>query len=88
MKIGIIKETKCPVDNRVALAPEQIVALQKRYPQVEFLVQRSEIRAYHDDEYEALGITLTDDVTDCDVLFGIKEADISTLIPGKHYVFF
>ena len=52
MKIGIIKETKCPVDNRVALAPEQIVALQKRYPQVEFLVQRSDIRAYHDDEYE------------------------------------
>lgn len=88
MKIGIIKETKCPVDNRVALAPEQILALQKRYPQVEFLVQRSEIRAYHDDEYEALGITLTDDMTDCDVLFGIKEADIATLIPGKHYVFF
>lgn len=88
MKIGIIKETKCPVDNRVALVPEQIVALQKRYPQVEFLVQRSDIRAYHDEEYEALGITLTDDMKDCDVLFGIKEADVATLIPGKHYVFF
>jgi len=88
MKIGIIKETKCPVDNRVALTPEQIVALQKRYPDVEFLVQRSDIRAYHDDEYAALGIAMADDMSDCDVLFGIKEADISTLIPSKHYVFF
>lgn len=88
MKIGIIKETKCPVDNRVALAPEQIVALQRRYPEVEFLVQRSDVRAYHDDEYEALGITMADDMSGCDVLFGIKEADIESLIPGKHYVFF
>lgn len=88
MKIGIIKETKCPVDNRVALAPEQIVALQRRYPEVEFLVQRSDIRAYHDEEYEALGITMAEDMSGCDVLFGIKEADIESLIPGKHYVFF
>lgn len=88
MKIGIIKESKCPIDNRVALVPEQIIALQQKYPQVEFLVQRSDIRAYHDDEYAALGITMTDDVSDCDVLFGIKEADVSTLIPGKHYIFF
>lgn len=88
MKIGIIKETKCPVDNRVPLTPEQIIALQERYPEVEFLVQRSEVRAYHDDEYSALGITLTDDVSCCDALFGIKEASVDTLIPGKHYVFF
>lgn len=83
MKIGIIKETKCPVDNRVPLTPEQIIALQERYPEVEFLVQRSEVRAYHDDEYSALGITLTDDVSCCDALFGIKEASVDTLIPGK-----
>lgn len=88
MKIGIIKETKCPVDNRVALTPGQIVALQKRYPQVEFIVQRSDIRAYHDDEYAALGISMSDDMSDCDVLFGIKETEISTIIPSRHYVFF
>lgn len=88
MKIGIIKETKFPIDNRVALTPDQIVALQHRYPQVEFLVQRSDIRAYHDEEYAAMGISVVDDVSHCDVLFGIKEADITTLIPGKHYVFF
>lgn len=88
MKIGIIRETKSPIDNRVALAPEQIVSLMKRYPQVEFLVQSSDIRAYHDEEYSSLGITVADDISCCDVLFGIKEADITTLIPGKHYVFF
>lgn len=28
------------------------------------------------------------DVSDCDVLFGIKEAKAETLIQNKHYVFF
>lgn len=32
MKIGIIKETKTPVDNRVALSPEQLAKLQEDFP--------------------------------------------------------
>ena len=34
------------------------------------------------------GVRVTDNVDDCDILFGIKEADIRTLIPEKHYFFF
>lgn len=88
IKVGILKETKHPVDNRVALAPEQIVSLQERFPQAKFYVQKSDIRAYSDDEYSAAGVSVVDNVNDCDVLFGIKEADIQTLLPNKHYVFF
>ena len=51
IKVGILKETKHPIDNRVALAPEQIVALQEKFPQAKFYVQKSDIRAYSDDEY-------------------------------------
>lgn len=32
MKIGIIKETKIPVDNRVALTPSQVASLNEQYP--------------------------------------------------------
>ena len=88
IKVGILKETKHPIDNRVALAPEQIVSLQEKFPQAKFYVQKSDIRAYSDNDYSAAGVLVVDNVNDCDVLFGIKEADIQTLLPNKHYVFF
>ena len=88
MKIGLIKETKTPIDNRVALSPKEAAELKHRYPESEIVVQSSAIRAYSDDEYRAYGIPVVEDVSDCDLLFGIKEAKIETLIPNKHYVFF
>lgn len=88
MKIAIIKETKTPVDNRVALSPKQVAELNKRFPQHEIVVQASEIRAFSDDEYRAEGVRVVEHVEDCDVLFGIKEAKIESLIPNKHYFFF
>ena len=88
MKIGIIKETKTPVDNRVALSPCQIAELQKNFPNSEFFVQASDIRAYSDDEYRNLGINVVENIEHCDILFGIKEATIESIIPNKHYFFF
>lgn len=88
MKIACIKETKIPQDNRVPLTPNQIVSLQKEYPFVQFVVQKSEIRCYKDDEYSALGIPVVDNVDDCDILFGIKEVNKEKLVPNKHYFFF
>lgn len=88
MKIGIIKETKIPVDNRVALIPDQIVKLKEEYPHADIVVQSSNIRAYTDEEYKAKGIEVVDNLNDCDVLFGIKEAKINSLVPNKHYFFF
>ena len=88
MKIAIIKETKTPVDNRVALSPKQVADLNHRFPQHEIVVQSSDIRAFSDDEYRAEGVRVVDHVNDCDVLFGIKEAKIESLIPNKQYFFF
>ena len=88
MKIGILKETKHPIDNRVILTPDQISELIKNHPEVSFKVQKSDIRAFSDEEYRAKGIEVAEDISDCDVLMGIKEADISTILPDKHYIFF
>ena len=88
MKIGLLRETKTPVDNRVALSPAQVAKLNKEYPTSEIVAQSSNIRAFTDKEYLDAGVKVVDDVSDCDVLFGIKEAKIDTLIPNKHYVFF
>ena len=88
MRIALIKETKTPVDNRVPLSPKQVAELNHRFPQHEIVVQASDIRAFSDEEYKAEGCKVVDNVEDCDILFGIKEAKIESLIPGKLYFFF
>ena len=88
MKIGLLKETKTPIDNRVALSPEQVALLNQKYTDSEIVVQSSDIRAFSDEEYHRAGVKVVPDVSDCDILFGIKEAKIDTLLPNKHYVFF
>ena len=88
MKLVLIKETKIPVDNRVALSPRQVAELNRRYPAHEIVVQSSEIRAFTDDEYRAEGVEVVEDIRDCDVLFGVKEAKVDSLVPEKNYFFF
>lgn len=88
MKIALIKETKFPVDNRVALSPKQVAELNKKYPNHQIVVQSSDIRAFSDDEYREQGVSVVNDVSDCDLFFGIKEAKLESLIPNKQYFFF
>ena len=88
MKIGIIREGKVPPDFRVPLTPKQCKAIQTLYPQVVIHVQRSNIRIFPDEKYSELGILLVDDLSDCDIIFGVKEVPIQELIPNKTYVFF
>lgn len=88
MKIGILRETKNPPDKRVPLTPAHIVSLQIEYPDVEFVVQPSDYRCYSDEEYRYLEIPLKEDLSDCDILMGVKEVEKSTFIPGKTYLFF
>ncbi|HPI07607.1 MAG TPA: NAD(P)-dependent oxidoreductase [Saprospiraceae bacterium] len=87
LKVGIIREGKVPPDARVPLSPEQCAEAQLRLP-VHIVVQKSPIRCYKDEEYVARGIDLQDDVSDCDILMGVKEVPIDKLIPYKTYLFF
>ncbi len=88
IRIGLIRETKIPADNRVALIPSQCKWLQKNFPSLKIVVQPSADRCYTGKEYELAGVELKEDLSDCDYLFGIKEVDAAQLIPGKKYLFF
>lgn len=88
IKLGIIKEGKNPPDKRVALSPEQCEQILNDYKNVEIFVQKSNIRKFSDRDYERLGIAVVNDVSDCDVLIGVKEVPINELIPNKKYLFF
>lgn len=88
MTIGLMKETKFPTDNRVALTPKQARYLKDKYPNCDIVVESCDTRAYSDDKYVKEGITVVSNLHDCDVLLGIKEVKIDALIPNKHYFFF
>ncbi|MBQ8969191.1 MAG: hypothetical protein IJ064_05625 [Bacteroidaceae bacterium] len=89
MRIGILKETKTPIDNRVPITPEQAERLQGLG--VDVVVESSDIRAYSDEEYRARGITITPTIAEAgefDLLLGVKEVSKESLLPHQHYVFF
>ena len=88
MKFGILKERKSPPDRRVVFSPDALVQLKQLYPAAELKVERSDIRIFTDQQYGAAGIELTEDIADCDVLFGVKEVPVASLIPNKKYFFF
>lgn len=85
-KIGIIREGKLPPDKRVPLTPKQCheVALQG----TDIKVQRSDVRAYTDAEYVAKEVRITDDLSDRDLIIGVKEVPLEMLMADKAYLFF
>ena len=87
IKIGIIREGKVPPDARVPLTPEQCAEAQVEFP-VKFLVEPSPVRCFQDEEYTKHGVTLSHDLSQCDVLLGVKEVPLERLIPDKTYLFF
>ncbi len=87
VKIGVIREGKVPPDARAPLTPEQCGEAMVELP-VRVVVQPSPVRCFRDEEYTRHGIALQEDLSDCDVLLGIKEVPIDQLIPGKTYLFF
>lgn len=88
MKFGIIKERKNPPDRRVVFTPEELVRLQNDYPDALVKVESSDIRVFSDEEYSKLGIEVAQDISDCEVFFGVKEIPVDYLIPNKKYFFF
>ncbi len=88
MKFGIIKERKNPPDRRVVFSPSELVRLKELYHEASVAVESSDIRIFSDIQYKSLGITIKDDMSDCDVLFGVKEVPVENLIPNKSYFFF
>ena len=88
IRIGLIREGKIPADNRVALTPAQCKWIHKNDTGIKVFAQSSPDRCFTDREYQSAGVEVTDDLSACDILFGIKEVPAEQLIPEKTYLFF
>ena len=85
-KIGIIREGKKPADRRTPLTPKQ--CHEAMLAGTDIAVQRSDVRAYSDTEYVAQDVRLTNDLSDRDLILGVKEVPLDMLIAEKAYLFF
>jgi alanine dehydrogenase len=86
--IGIIREGKIPPDKRVPLTPKQCKQVEQLFPQVKIVVQTSPVRAFTDKHYTDEGVEIVSDLAHCDIIMGVKEVNISDLIPNKKFLFF
>ncbi|RKS53901.1 alanine dehydrogenase/PNT-like protein [Gillisia mitskevichiae] len=88
IKFALIKERKTPPDRRVVFSPQKLQEIVQNFPEASFKVEASDLRVFKDSEYEDAGFEVSQDISDCDVLLGVKEVPIANLIPNKKYFFF
>ena len=85
--ISIIKEARVD-ENRTPFTPNQIQTLISNFPNLNILVQPSKNRCFRDEDYFKAGAKIEENISHSDIIFGIKEVEISKLIENKTYLFF
>ena len=75
-------------ENRVAFSPTQISYLLNKFSNLKIIVQPSKKRCFKDKDYLEAGAQITDNLSSSDIIFGVKEVDIPTLVKDKIYLFF
>jgi len=86
-KIAIIRESRSD-DRRAPLIPTHIKELLSAFPELSITVRPSNHRCFSDQEYEEQGAIINEDLSTCDLIFGVKEIEPDLLIPSKSYMFF
>ena len=86
--IGIRKEDKSKWERRASITPTQVEQLLAKNPNLKFVVEPSAKRIFKDNEYEKAGAVISQDLSECCVVFGVKEVPMEKLLPNKTYVFF
>lgn len=88
IKFALIKERKTPPDRRVVFPPDLLKKATEKFPDARFKVESSDVRIFSDQQYRDAGFEVCEDISDCDVLLGVKEVPVPALIPNKKYFFF
>ena len=88
MHFAIIKERKNPPDRRVVFSPKKLKELLEKFPKANATVESSDIRVFSDEQYKDLGLNVSSDLSNCEVMIGVKEVPVNALIPNKKYFFF
>ena len=85
--LAVLREARID-ENRAPLSPTQITNILNKFSNIKIIVQPSNRRCFKDEDYLKAGAKITEDLSPADIIFGVKEVDISTLIKDKTYLFF
>jgi len=84
--LGIVREEKSFWERRVPLPPNRVAQLVQAG--IKVLIQPSTRRCYADKEYEKVGAVVTEDLSPCNFIIGVKEIPIENLMSNRSYLFF
>lgn len=87
MNIGILREEKSPPDKRVVFTPSQCKWIIDN-TNISLFVQSSNVRCFSDELYMKEGVKIVNDLSECDILLGVKEVPVCSLISSKMYFYF
>tara|TARA_Y100000034_G_scaffold53806_1_gene65994 strand:+ start:86 stop:1300 length:1215 start_codon:yes stop_codon:yes gene_type:complete len=85
--LAVLREARID-ENRTPLSPNQVSIILNKFSNIKIIVQPSNRRCFKDEDYQKAGAQITDDLSSANIIFGVKEVDISALIEGKTYLFF
>jgi len=85
--LAILREDRID-ENRTPLSPAQVSIILNKFSNIKIIVQPSNRRCFKDEDYQKAGAQITDDLSSANIIFGVKEVDISSLIKNKTYLFF
>ena len=86
LQIGVRREDKSMWERRTPITP---AAAQELHQQaINVLVQPSPQRAFSAEEFELAGALIREDLSDCPIVFGIKEIPAYSFVVGQAYMFF
>ncbi|CAN8327160.1 unnamed protein product [Cochlearia groenlandica] len=90
--VGILAETVNKWERRTPLTPSHCARLlhggKDRTGVSRIVVQPSSKRIHHDALYEDVGCEISDDLSDCGLVLGIKQPEIEMILPERAYAFF
>ena len=85
--LAVLREDRID-ENRTPLSPAQVSIILNKFSNIKIIVQPSNRRCFKDEYYQKAGAQITDDLSSANIIFGVKEVDISALIKDKTYLFF
>ena len=87
ISLAVLREARID-ESRTPFSPIQTANLLDKFPNLKIIIQPSERRCFKDEDYLKAGAQVTNDLSSSNIIFGVKEVDISTLINDKTYFFF
>lgn len=90
--IGILSESTNKWERRVPLTPSHCARLlhsgKGKVEVTRIIVQPSTKRIHHDALYEDVGCEISEDLSDCGLILGIKQPKLEMILPDRAYAFF